>query len=156
MTATPCTRSHMTLGIRPRAYRSQVPHTNCPEFEKFYRLSRPRAWSPRVEYAFFNFAVTEESLRIRVGGVSHHLEYTRSRLLTFSIGSRKVDIRLPGKWNSNSHGARPVHQKHRWIRTSRLSIRNSLSFYRAPPTCSHRGLRRPSQRFWYMLQFVSG
>ena len=42
-------------------------------------------------------------------------------------GSRKVDIRLPGKGNSNSHGARTVHQKHRWIRTSRLSIKNSLS-----------------------------
>ena len=41
--------------------------------------------------------------------------------------SRKVDIRLPGKRNSNSHGARMVHQKHRWIRTSRLSIKNSLS-----------------------------
>jgi hypothetical protein len=41
--------------------------------------------------------------------------------------SRKVDIRLPGKGNSNSHGARTVHQKHRWIRTSRLSIKNSLS-----------------------------
>jgi hypothetical protein len=27
-------------------------------------------------------------------------------------GFRKVDIRLPGKGNSNSHGARPVHQKH--------------------------------------------
>ena len=40
--------------------------------------------------------------------------------------SRKVDIRLPGKGNSNSHGARPVHQNHRWIRTSRLSIKNSL------------------------------
>ena len=25
---------------------------------------------------------------------------------------RKVDIRLHGKGNSNSHGARPVHQKH--------------------------------------------
>ena len=22
----------------------------------------------------------------------------------------KVDVKLPGKWNSNSHGARPVHQ----------------------------------------------
>ena len=43
------------------------------------------------------------------------------------VGLRKVDIRLPGKGNSNSHGAQPVHQKHRWIRTSRLSIKNSLS-----------------------------
>ena len=40
---------------------------------------------------------------------------------------RKVDIRLPGKGDSNSHGARPAHQKHRWTRTSRLSIKNSLS-----------------------------
>jgi len=31
----------------------------------------------------------------------------------YDIGCyRKVDIRLPGKGNSNSHGARPVHQKH--------------------------------------------
>ena len=27
-------------------------------------------------------------------------------------GYTKVDIRLHGKGNSNSHGARPVHQKH--------------------------------------------
>ena len=42
-------------------------------------------------------------------------------------GTRKVDIRLPGKGDSNSHGARPVHPKHRWIRSSRLSIKDSLS-----------------------------
>ena len=39
--------------------------------------------------------------------------------------SRKVDARLPGKGNSNSHGARPVHliiTMIKWIRTSRLSI----------------------------------
>ena len=34
---------------------------------------------------------------------------------------RKVAMRLSGKGNSNSHGARPVYQKHWWIRTSRLS-----------------------------------
>ena len=35
-----------------------------------------------------------------------------------------------GKGNSNSHGARPVHQiisMIKWIRTSRLSMKNSLS-----------------------------
>jgi len=34
----------------------------------------------------------------------------------------KVDVRLPGKGNSNSHGARPVHliiTMSKWIRTSR-------------------------------------
>ena len=43
---------------------------------------------------------------------------------------RKVDIRLPGKRNSNAHGARPVHQiisLIEWVRTNRLSIKNSLS-----------------------------
>jgi len=44
--------------------------------------------------------------------------------------TRKVDVRLPGKGNSNSHGARPVHliiTMIKWIQTSRLSIQNSLS-----------------------------
>ena len=44
--------------------------------------------------------------------------------------TRKVDVRLPGKGNSNSHGARSVHliiTMIKWIRTSRLSIKNSLS-----------------------------
>jgi len=43
---------------------------------------------------------------------------------------RNVDIRLPGKGNSNSHGARPVHlimMMIDWIWTSRLSIKNPLS-----------------------------
>ena len=42
--------------------------------------------------------------------------------------ARKVDVRLPGKGGSNSHGARPVHlivTMIKWIRTSRLSIKNS-------------------------------
>ena len=54
---------------------------------------------------------------------------------------RKVDVRLPGKGNSNSHGARPVHliiTMIKWIRTSRLSIKKSLSL--AGPSC--RTLRR--------------
>ena len=45
-------------------------------------------------------------------------------------GYGKVDVRLPEKGNSNSHRARPVHliiTMMKWIRTSRLSIKNSLS-----------------------------
>jgi len=45
-------------------------------------------------------------------------------------GYRKVDVRLPGKGDSNSHGARLDHliiTMIKWIRTSRLSIKNSLS-----------------------------
>ena len=44
---------------------------------------------------------------------------------------RKVDVRLPGKGNTNAHGARPVHliiTTIKWIRTSR-----SLSGWEAHP-----------------------
>ena len=47
---------------------------------------------------------------------------------------RKVDVRVPGKGNSNSHGARPVHPiitMIKWIRTCRFSIKNSLSVRRS-------------------------
>ena len=42
----------------------------------------------------------------------------------------KVDERLPEKGKSDSHGARPVHiiiTMIKWIRTNRLSVKNSLS-----------------------------
>ena len=42
---------------------------------------------------------------------------------------RKVDVKLPGEGNSNLYGARSVHliiAMIKWIRTSRLSIKNSL------------------------------
>jgi len=60
----------------------------------------------------------------------------------------KVDVRLPGKGDSNSHGARPVHliiTMVKWIRTSRLSIKKSLppsSLALSPPQVvpeAHRG-----------------
>ena len=56
----------------------------------------------------------------------------------------KVYVRLPGKGNSNSHGARPVHliiTIMKWIWTSRLSIKNSLSdsHLANPPLSRRRG-----------------
>jgi len=48
----------------------------------------------------------------------------------------KVDERLPVKGNSNSHGERPVHLNItmiKWIRNSRLSLKNSLSLSRKRP-----------------------
>ena len=41
-----------------------------------------------------------------------------------------IDVRIPGRGQANSHGARPAHliiTMIKWIRTSRLSIKNSLS-----------------------------
>ena len=55
----------------------------------------------------------------------HLLPHALSRKI-----ARKVDTRLPGKGKSDFHGARPIHQIIsiiKWIRTSRLSIKNSLS-----------------------------
>ena len=46
------------------------------------------------------------------------------------LSTRKADVRLPGNGNPNSYDARPVHRiisMMEWIRTSRLSIKDSLS-----------------------------
>jgi len=70
------------------------------------------------------------ALRWRVN--STHTRRARCRgVYSVHVGLvRRVDVRLPGKGNSNSRGARPVHliiTMIKWIRTSRLSIKNSLS-----------------------------
>ena len=46
------------------------------------------------------------------------------------LGQGLGDVRLPGKGNSFSHGARPVHQiisMIKWIRTNKFPIKKSLS-----------------------------
>ena len=57
------------------------------------------------------------------------LKATKKRRRFRVQGAWSVDVRLPGKGNSNSHGARPVHltiTTIKWIWTSRLSLKNSL------------------------------
>jgi len=54
----------------------------------------------------------------------------RENLMVSQDGTRKVDVRLPGKGDSNSHGARPVHliiTMIKWTRTTRLSIKKPFS-----------------------------
>ena len=72
----------------------------------------------------------DRSTRFAVGGTSAWCSAsTGCGVEGVSCSTRKVDVRLPGKGNSNSHGARPIHQIITmiwWIRTSRLSIKNSL------------------------------
>ena len=62
------------------------------------------------------------------------------------VGPGQVEqVRLPGKGNSNSHGARPDHlfiTMIKWIRTRRLSIKNSLPQMWA----THRSYRRKCRR----------
>ena len=54
-------------------------------------------------------------------------------------------VRLPGKGNLKSHGARPVYQiitMIKWIRSSRLSIKKSLSDGGTDGGTVHRDTRR--------------
>ena len=54
------------------------------------------------------------------------------------LGAWKVNVRLPEKEESNPRGARPVHpiiSMIKWIRTNRLSIKNSHSFTREHAQC---------------------
>ena len=51
-------------------------------------------------------------------------------LAVSTLGTKKVGLRLPGKGDLKSHGARPVHlifSMINWTQTSRLAIKNSLS-----------------------------
>jgi len=66
---------------------------------------------------------------------------SKQRSVSPTVG-RKVNIRLPGKGNSDSHGARSVHRiitMITWIRTSRLSIKNSLFRRYTPLYCASEG-----------------
>ena len=96
--------------------------------------------------------VSEPQIRARLGTAAHfcevvvlklrtrHLPHTTHRDFCCDIRFTwrglcgwKADVMLPGKGNSNSHDARPVHliiTMIKWIRTSRLSIKNSLSLCR--------------------------
>jgi len=75
-------------------------------------------------------------MRFITSWVSHEVHNLGSAIYQLSSHAklvpwtRKVDVRLPGKGNSDLHGARPVHPiitMIKRIRTSRLSIKNSLS-----------------------------
>ena len=62
--------------------------------------------------------------------------------------SRKVDVRLPEKGNSNSHGARPVHLNHHddLVDSDQLVDNKDLSLYLAheeahpPSTLQYRAI----------------
>ena len=60
---------------------------------------------------------------------THRPQCTRRTMQTCRVEPRTGDVRLPGKGNSDSHGARPVHPiitMMKGIRTSRLSMQKSL------------------------------
>ena len=63
-------------------------------------------------------------------------------------------VRLPGKGNSNSHGARPVHLNItmvKWIRTRRLPIKKFLST--GPPRGPCRARKNSGQKEFDLREF---
>jgi len=65
------------------------------------------------------------------------------------VTPEEVDVRLPGKGNSNSHGARPARltiTMIKWVRTSRLSIQNSLFSDLGRERERERDIQRDSER----------
>ena len=90
------------------------------------KLSDTRVYEPQTRA--WNPVTPKPACRVACVGVAS----PRMQRFTPSYcgGCSKVDIKLPGKGNSNSHGARPVHliiTMIQWIRTCRMSIQNSLS-----------------------------
>ena len=91
------------------------------------------------------FGVVVEMRSGVVGQMSQPRRCSGTVVEMLSRWVRKVDARLHGKGNSNTHGARPVNliiKIIKWIRTSRLSTKNSLSLemdehYRCCPRGYH-------------------
>ena len=68
----------------------------------------------------------------RDGGTNGRDDFRQGWARGVHLLARTVDVRLPGKGNSNFHGARPVHliiTMITWIRSSRLSTTNSFSLH---------------------------
>ena len=69
-------------------------------------------------------------MTFKIGGTEDTLDCAGGAAPVQVSSTRKVDARLPGKGNSTSHGARPVHlviTMMKWIRTGRLSMKDSFS-----------------------------
>jgi len=81
----------------------------------YQRLDRRMDLNPGLRVQGSGLRV--ESLGFRVQGSGFTVHGSRFRVGTglsaarLSNGSatRKADVRLPGKWNSSFHGAKPVH-----------------------------------------------
>jgi len=104
--------------------------TKIISMNKWFRTSRlsikhPLALQVRVE----ELSLAAVGVALLTRSVAASIQVCFSQTVSLC---RNVDVRLPGKSNSNSHGARPVHRiitMIQWIRTSRLSIKNSLSLF---------------------------
>ena len=102
-----------TLNPQPQTPTPQ-PKTVNPKPETRNHNSKPQIITPRSS----SFKVVLTTHFVMFAGLMGDAEVCT-----------KVDVRLPGKGNSKSHGARPVHltiMMIKSIRTSRLSIKNSL------------------------------
>jgi hypothetical protein len=71
------------------------PWNGCPSKGTWYKCPLLRIFSPA-----------------RISPTFHQRSVEQSRIMHPFLQSRKLDVKLPGKGNSNSHGTRPVHPNH--------------------------------------------
>ena len=117
----------------------------CPVLFNGEDPSNPNKIITSRESGICNRERDSENPRKQQPGVLEHRTLCYFLKRRTHVDPRKVDVRLPGKGNSNSHGARPVHliiTMIKWIRTSRLSVNNSFSLDLAARTV-HGWSRKP-------------
>ena len=140
---------HSTLGLRviKKKKMESGAYRGLPPFEGFrvsgfgFRVSgfRFRVSGFRFRVSGFRFRVSDLGFQVSGFGFKLYRGLPRREVshrgrgksvLPIPLLDRKVDVRLPGNGNSNSHGSRPVHliiTMLKWTRNSRLSIKNSPS-----------------------------
>ena len=103
-----------------------------------------------LKFVPVSFKVCTGSFKVCTGEFQRwvHFQLAGGIYYEFVPRVRRVDSRIAGKGDSNSHGARPVHQiisMIKWIRTNRLSINNFLS------RVSGSGFRVPGSGFVFRV-----
>ena len=104
-----------------------VSYVGC---EKTSKMSRPETIKKIGGSKFSNFSRLANLDRAKKRTSGSSTKRRRRCSAPYICHPREVDVRLPGKGNSKSHGARPVHliiKMIKLVRASTLSINNYLS-----------------------------
>ena len=124
----------MNHAPRPRNVHGQHEFAFCwPQFSTAVEIdpSIPSQENRRCFwYCIFRNTQSLECTKLRTHSAQSKPQIPKSECSRVYLETKKVDIRPHGKGNLNSHGARPVDKitsMIKWIRTSRLSMKKSLS-----------------------------
>ena len=111
-----CVLGHTTLihvySFAQPEIRNPNPESRIPNPEP--RIPNPESQIPNPETDLWIARLFADARGFRKTDANSKIifQYPLGKFCSFSLfvaNHRKVDVRLSGKWNSNSHGARPVH-----------------------------------------------